>query len=181
MRTTALQTMLGIHKCKLLYANGTKQQNHKYCTKKDDTYVEGPWYIGNPENFKKKGQGARNDLDEFALVCLEEGGITAKVEDEFAGHSLRFQKHVKDYIAFKKLRDAKEKEKQYWIDMYEKEQRGGSVTGKQQRNLVLLFGPTAVGKTTWVKKKYMAIKKKIYTQKMVKTNGGVVMKVKIMY
>ena len=35
-----------------------------------------------------------------------------------AGHSLRFQKHVKDYIAFKKLRDAKEKEKQYWIDMY---------------------------------------------------------------
>ena len=36
----------------------------------------------------------------------EVGGITTKVEDEFAGHSLRYQKHVKDYIAFKKLRDA---------------------------------------------------------------------------
>ena len=39
------------------------------------------WY---PENFKKKGQGARNDLDEFALVCLEESGIvTGKVSYEF--------------------------------------------------------------------------------------------------
>ena len=164
MRTTALQTMLGIHKCSLLYANGTKQANHKYCTK-DDTREDGPWYVGNPEDFKRKGQGARNDLDEFALVCLEEGGITTKVEEEFAGHSLRFQKHVKDYIAFKKLRDAKEKEKQYWIDMYEKEQRGEEFTGQQQRNLVLLFGPTAVGKTTYVKKEVYGNKKEdLYTK-----------------
>ena len=93
MRTTALQTMLGIHKCKLLYANGTKQQNHKYCTK-DDTREDGPWYIGNPEDFKKKRgkQGTRNDLDEFALVCLEEGGITTKVEEEYASVLIFSQK-----------------------------------------------------------------------------------------
>jgi len=163
-RTTSLQKMLGIHKCKLLYAKGTKQANHKYCTK-DDTREDGPWYVGNPEDFKRKGQGARNDLDKFALVCLEEGGITTKVEEEYAGHSLRFQKHVKDYIAFKKLRDAKEKEKQYWIDMYEKEQRGEEFTGQQQRNLVLLFGPTAVGKTTYVKKEVYGNKKEdLYTK-----------------
>ena len=163
-RTTSLQKMLGIHKCSLLYANGTKQANHKYCTK-DDTREDGPWYVGNPDDFKRKGQGARNDLDKFALVCLEEGGITTKVEEEFAGHSLRYQKHVKDYIAFKKLRDAKDKEKQYWIDMYEKEQRGEEFTGQQQRNLVLLFGPTAVGKTTWVKKEVYGNKKEdLYTK-----------------
>ena len=98
-------------------------------------------------------------------MCLEEGGITTKVEEEFAGHSLRYQKHVKDYIAFKKLRDAKDKEKQYWIDMYEKEQRGEEFTGQQQRNLVLLFGPTAVGKTTWVKKEVYGNKKEdLYTK-----------------
>ena len=136
----------------------------EYCTKRD-TREDGPWYVGKPEDFKRKGQGARNDLDKFALVCLEEGGITAKVEDEFAGHSLRYQKHVKDYIAFKKLRDAKEKEKQYWIDMYEKEQRGEEFTGQQQRNLVLLFGPTAVGKTTYVKKEVYGNKKEdLYTK-----------------
>ena len=52
-RTTSLQKMLGIHKCTLLYAKGTKLANHKYCTK-DDTREDGPWYIGNPEDFKKK-------------------------------------------------------------------------------------------------------------------------------
>ena len=65
--------------------------------------------------------------------------------------------------------------------MYEKEQRGEEFTGQQQRNLVLLFGPTAAGKILMLKKKYMATKKKIYTKKMVEPNGGVVMMVKIMY
>ena len=49
--------------------------------------------------------------------------------------------------------------------MYEKEQRGEEFTGQQQRNLVLLFGPTAVGKTTHVKKEVYGNKKEdLYTK-----------------
>ena len=40
-RTTSLQKMLGIHKCSLLYANGTKLANHKYCTKEDTREMVG--------------------------------------------------------------------------------------------------------------------------------------------
>ena len=111
MRTTALQTMLGIHKCTLLYSNGSRKNNHTYCTKKDDTYVEGPWYIGDESEFEKNGIGKRNYIDQFAMVCLKEGGVTEQIEEDFPGHTIRYQKHVKDYTAFKKLRDAKEKEK----------------------------------------------------------------------
>ena len=115
------------------------------------------------------------------MVCLKEGGVTEQIEEDFPGHTIRYQKHVKDYTAFKKLRDAKEKEKKYWVEAYEKELRGEEFVGQGQRNITLLFGPTAVGKTTYVKKEVYGKKKKIYTQKLVEINGGMDMKVKIMY
>ena len=39
------------------------------------------------------------------MVCLKEGGVTEQIEEDFPGHTIRYQKHIKDYTAFKKLRD----------------------------------------------------------------------------
>jgi len=165
-RTTSLQKMLGIHKCSLLYAKGTKLANEKYCTK-EDTREDGPWYVGNPDDFKRKNgnQGKRSDMDEFAMVCIEAGGVTEEIEQQFHGHAVRFQKQVKEYVQFKKLREAKEAQKAYWIDVVEREKRGEVTEGQKQRKLTLLFGPTAVGKTTFVMKEVLGVKQEnLYTK-----------------
>ncbi len=47
---------------------GNQEQAINYCKKKDETYVEGPWEIG-----EKKEQGKRTDLDEACDVAKEEG------------------------------------------------------------------------------------------------------------
>lgn len=49
---------------------GTQEQAIAYCTKKDETYVEGPWEKGEPHTNK---QGHRTDLDEACAVAAEEG------------------------------------------------------------------------------------------------------------
>lgn len=157
--TTGLQKLLGDYKCKLLYANGTKEQNHTYCTK-SDTHVEGPWYIGTAADFKKKNgkQGQRSDLDQFATVCLEAGGVTDEIEEEFPGHVIRYHKHIQEYIQDKRYRDAKNAEREYWKEVVRKEDAGEEFVGQRQRECILLFGPTAVGKTEMVKKEVIGRK-----------------------
>ena len=46
---------------------------------------------------------------------------------------------------------AKAQQKEYWKKQYQLKQEGLPMTGQQQRRCVLLFGPSAVGKTTEVK------------------------------
>ena len=52
---------------------GTQQQAIDYCTKKDDTYVDGPWDEGDR---KENKQGQRTDL-ELACAAAAQGGVQA--------------------------------------------------------------------------------------------------------
>lgn len=147
--TGGVHILLHPHRMKLLYANGTKAQNVKYCTKAEGR-TEGPWISGVCK--ETAGQGKRNDIDEFAMLVKKNGGIDEEVEDTFHGHAMRFRKHAEQMVTADRLRKKKAEELAYWKEQYRREQAGESFQGQQQRELVLLFGPTAVGKTTHVKK-----------------------------
>lgn len=153
MYTTGAHAMLNPIKMSLLHAKGTKQQNEKYCTKEEGR-VDGPWYANcTTDDFKRKSgnQGKRSDLDEFARMIKEEGGITEDVFEAMPGHAMAYSKHAKALVAEMKLTEIKKKEMAYWQEQYQRRQRGEEIEGQQQRNLKLYFGPTAVGKTTEVK------------------------------
>ena len=75
----------------VLHAKGNKAQNYAYCTK-EDTRTEGPWTYGacSPENVKVKNgaQGKRSDMDVFADMVREKGGLTNEVIDAMPGHAI---------------------------------------------------------------------------------------------
>ena len=56
-------------------------------------------------------------------------------------------------------------EEEHWIRQAQLADNGQDIDGQQQRNLVLLFGPTAVGKTTEVKMQAIGRDKKVVYQK----------------
>jgi len=153
MYTTGVQSMMAPVKMSLLHCKGTKQQNHVYCTK-EESRTEGPWYVkSSADDYTRKNgkQGQRTDLDDYAKLILDEGGITEKVIEEMPGHVVRFGKHGEDLIGRVKLMKAKADEKDYWREQWQRMQAGLEIEGQKQRHLELFFGPTAVGKTTMVK------------------------------
>ena len=158
MYTTGVQSLLAPYRMSLLHANGTKEQNYKYCTK-EDTRTEGPWTYGtcSPENVKVKNgaQGKRSDMDVFADMVREKGGLTNEVIDAMPGHAMRYNKHARDLVQLQKINDAKDAEIEMWKREYEKMMNGEEFTGQEQRKCILYFGPTAVGKTTKVKMEVM--------------------------
>ena len=104
---------------------------------------------------KNGAQGKRNDLDVFAEMVLENGGLTDDVIDAMPGHAMRYNKHAKDLVQLQKVNDAKQAEIEMWSREYEKMMNGEEFTGQEQRKCVLYFGPTAVGKTSKVKLEVM--------------------------
>ena len=158
MYTTGVQSLLAPYRMSLLHAKGNKAQNYAYCTK-EDTRTEGPWTYGtcSPENVKVKNgaQGKRSDMDVFADMVREKGGLTNEVIDAMPGHAMRYNKHARDLVQLQKVNDAKDAEIEMWKREYEKMMNGEEFTGQEQRKCVLYFGPTAVGKTTKVKMEVM--------------------------
>ena len=57
---------------------------------------------------KNGAQGKRNDLDVFAEMVLEKGGLTDEVIDAMPGHAMRYNKHAKDLVQLQKVNDAKD-------------------------------------------------------------------------
>lgn len=131
------------------YANGTKVSNKKYCTKEDGR-IDGPWYI-NEDKFNTAGQGRRSDMDKFALLVLENNGITEEVVDEMPGHAAQFGKNAQYLVNTLALQRAEKEEMEYWKEQARLRREGLAIQGQQQRHLELYFGPTAVGKTTQIK------------------------------
>ena len=158
MYTTGVQSLLAPYRMSLLHAKGNKAQNYAYCTK-EDTRTEGPWTYGtcSPENVKVKNgaQGKRSDMDVFADMVREKGGLTNEVIDAMPGHAMRYNKHARDLVQLQKVNDAKDAEIEMWKREYEKMMNGEEFTGQEQRKCILYFGPTAVGKTTKVKMEVM--------------------------
>ena len=149
---TAVRAALGGFGVCLFNAKSGRKKNFAYCTK-DDTRVAGPWFINcTAADGGKATQGKRTDLDAFALVCLEEGGVTERVAEEFPGHAVQFLKHGETLVKHLKLIRAKEADRAHWKEMWDRRQRGEDISqiGMRPREVEILFGPTAVGKTTEV-------------------------------
>jgi len=146
-RFTTVKTLLGNRNAHIESAKGTKEQNLKYCTKEDGR-KEGPWIWGTCTD--KRGPGKRNDLDDFARMIDEEGGLTDEVCEAFPGHALQFRRHAKERANDIALKKAKEKEMEYWKEQRRLKEAGLEWEGQKQMKCRLLFGPTAVGKTSHV-------------------------------
>jgi len=142
-------------------ANGDKESNLKYCTKEEGR-KEGPWIWGTCTD--KKGQGKRNDLDEFARAVIKAGNITEEIEEMYPGHAMQYRKHAKAIASDHAMREAKKKEMEYWMQMVAAEEAGETFESQQQMNCKLFFGPTAVGKTTMVKKMTLGKGLALYTK-----------------
>lgn len=152
MYTTGVHAMLAPYRMALFHAKGTKIQNHAYCTK--DGRTGGPWYVKSSEDdFKRKAgsQGKRSDLDAFATMVQEAGGVTNEVIAAMPGHALAYQKHAKALLAEIALNKAQEAEMAYWKEQAALEDAGEEMEGQQQRRCVLYLGPTKCGKTSKVK------------------------------
>lgn len=145
---TGVQTALGTKAINHVKAAGTKEQNIKYCTKEEGREA-GPWLYGTCTN-NGPGQGKRNDLDKFAQAVSAAGEITDDIKEEYHGHVLRYGHLAEQMIEREEFRKAERLELAYWKEQIERKRRGESF-GQEPRKLVLLFGPSAVGKTTHAK------------------------------
>jgi len=164
MYTSGAHAMLAPHRMSLLHATSSKAANKKYCTK-EDTREAGPWLYGTLLNAKSGSQGKRTDIDQFADLVIEHGGVNSDVEEAMPGHAVRFGKLAEQFIARKTRREAEQAEQAYWVAQYEASLRGETATGQQQRHLELFFGPTAVGKTTQVKREVIGkLRERLYSK-----------------
>lgn len=130
-------------------AVASKAINVSYCSK-DTGRLEGPAWYGTCEPNFKSNQGKRTDLDLFTELIKENGGITEAVREEMPGMCMRYGRHAKEYAKDIAVDKVKAAELQYWREQLEIHKAGGNVRGQEPRELILLLGPTAVGKTTKV-------------------------------
>ena len=137
----------------LFVAKGRRNANFDYCTK-EDTRSKGPWYVKcEASDGKKAKQGKRTDLDEFTKMVLEEGGVTEHVIESFPGHCVQFMQKAQGLVNHVNVLKAQEEEMAHWAEMWERSQNGEDIAdiGIKPRYVELLFGPTAMGKSTHVK------------------------------
>lgn len=140
-------------------ANGDKESNLKYCTKEEGR-KEGPWIWGTCT--ETKGQGKRSDLNDFAMMIEEYGGITDEVMQAFPGHALQFRRQAKERTEEIVMKLAKEKEKAWWMEQKRLKDAGLPYLTQRQMKCIMLFGPTAVGKTTHVKLETLGMGEDLY-------------------
>lgn len=140
-------------------ANGNKESNLKYCTKEEGR-KEGPWIWGTCT--EKMGPGKRNDLNDFAMMIEEYGGITDEVMQAFPGHALQFRRQAKERTEEIVMKLAKEKEKAWWMEQKRLKDAGLPYLTQRQMKCIMLFGPTAVGKTTHVKLETLGMGEDLY-------------------
>lgn len=142
-------------------ANGDKESNLKYCTKEEGR-KEGPWTWGTLLEKKNGNQGKRSDLNDFAMMIEEYGGITDEVMQAFPGHALQFRRQAKERTEEIVMKLAKEKEKAWWMEQKRLKDAGLPYLTQRQMKCIMLFGPTAVGKTTHVKLETLGMGEDLY-------------------
>lgn len=112
-------------------ARGTPDENKAYCSKLDETHLEGPWEFG-----EMKSQGQRSDLAHVQSMIKE-----GKTIQEIA------ETHFSDYVRYsvgitkaKDLLAPRLHEKKYKLEDF-------SVAPLDLSKAVLIIGPTGIGKT----------------------------------
>lgn len=142
-------------------AKGDKESNLKYCTKEEGR-KEGPWVWGTLLEKKNGNQGKRSDLNDFAMMIEECGGITDEVMEAFPGHALQYRRQAKERTEEIVMKLAKEKEKAWWMEQKRLKDAGLPYLTQRQMKCIMLFGPTAVGKTTHVKLETLGMGEDLY-------------------
>jgi len=116
-----LHTLEGLEGAHFAVRQGSQQDNIRYCSKKDETYIEGPWEWG-----EKSEQGKRSDLLEIKEK-LDKKVSLAMIADENFSSWIRHQRGFKEYKRITtKPRDFKSR-------------------------VVLFVGPSGTGKSTLMK------------------------------
>nr|WAE42373.1 MAG: replication associated protein [Cressdnaviricota sp.] len=119
-RLKQIKEILGSDQIHLEIRHGKREQAIAYC-KKDDTRIEGPWEIGNPNIV----QGYRSDL--VSVKTAIDGGMpNSEIADEFFSQWVRYRN------SFEMYRNLKLNVK-----------RDSSI----DPSIFVLFGPTGCGKT----------------------------------
>jgi len=90
-RFTALQKMPGLESAHFEPRRGSQADNIKYCSKDDETHLEGPWVWGEPAR-----QGQRSDLLEIQIKLDNRVSLTTLADDHF-GSFIRYGKAFKEY------------------------------------------------------------------------------------
>lgn len=133
----------------------------RYCTKTDtrkENCTPFTWGTCDKEN-ENKGPGRRTDIEKFSARVLSEG-ITLDLIEEEPGMMMQYNKHARDLLNLKRSLEMDKFHKEL-IEERIQAQDMGLQQGVVPRQLVLLFGPSAVGKTTWCENEAYRLTKEI--------------------
>jgi len=120
-RFTALKLMPGLERAHFEPRRGSQADNIKYCSKDDETHLEGPWVWGEPAR-----QGQRSDLLEIQIKLDNKAKLTDIYRDHF-GSAARHGKFFKEY------------------------KRQGTAPRNFKTKCFLFVGPGGAGKSTLMK------------------------------
>lgn len=126
-------------------AKATRAQNVNYCTKAESR--EGEPVVWGTCN-EKGGQGERTDLKKFGEAVINARGLTNEIINEHVGAAIKYGKHACNLVTFMNYNDAKKEAHAKVVARKMAREEGRRIEGIKPRELVLMFGPTAVGKTT---------------------------------
>lgn len=156
---SAVRKAVGTESISTFMANGSKKQNIAYCSKEETRTGECFKWGSCTEEV---GQGRRNDVDDFVREVVAVGQVNADIIEAHPGAAVRFARQARDLVAALAQQRARRENMEYWVEQRRLMEQGVTFAGQEQRECVLLFGPSAVGKTTMVNMETLGKEETLY-------------------
>ena len=146
---SAVYNALGTRAVFTAPANGNKKSNIAYCSDPEKRVdgKDGKVYLYGTCADGSKGPGARTDVARFQKALVEKGKIDIQLLDDFPKESLTYIKQAQSLVSVLNYQKARKTELEKWQKQAELKAQGKKY-GLKPRELILYFGPSAVGKTT---------------------------------